>query len=480
MGTNKTRDVAVVLGAGMGGLLAARVLADFYDIVLIVERDSLPTGPLPRRGVPHGRQPHALTMRSTQILAEWFPGFLDDLEAAGAMVWKDGDLSRLNMTFRGHRFVNSGTIPDPTSLAIYCVSRPMLEWAVRQRVQAITNVEIIDGHDVVDLVSTPDGDRVTGVRICNRTDGDERTLRADAVVDATGRGSRTPVFLERLGYPRPAEDELVVHSAYASMPVRIPPEAMREVIVHIAPHARCPLAFIMFGCENGVYLVGAGSVSGEPLPSEASALLDFAAKLAPPHALAAARAGDRLAEVTIHRFPSSRWRRYDKLSRIPAGLLVFGDAICSINPVYGQGITLAAIESVILRQSLQRNRGDVSRVFFRASAKEIRKAWQTAAGSDLALPHVNGRPTLTMRINNAYMDRVLAATESDRTVTEQFLKVVGIVDKPSRLLRPSIIARVIRAHLRPPRATVVTSVSQQPDAVRAVVSEHLADTRFWS
>ncbi|OBJ53730.1 2-polyprenyl-6-methoxyphenol hydroxylase-like oxidoreductase, partial [Mycobacterium sp. 1423905.2] len=382
METRKSRDVAVVLGAGMGGLLAARVLADFYDLVVIIERDSLPAEPLPRRGVPQGRQPHALTMRATQILGELFPGFLDELVAAGATVWNDGDLSRLCMVIGGHRFVDSGTLPDPASVALYCATRPLLEFKVRQRVQVLANVEIIDGHDVVGLTATARRDRVTGVRIARtRASGHHRTLWASTVVDATGRGSRAPAFLEDLGYGRPAEDELVVRTAYASMPVRIPPETMREVIINIAPHAGCDSSFLMFSCENGVSLVGVASVSGEQLPSEGTALLDFAAELAPPHALIAARAGDPLAEVSTHRFASSRWRRYDKMSRMPAGFLVFGDAICSVNPVYGQGITLAAIQSMVLRQCLQRGCSDLQRKFFRTSAKEIRKAWQTATVS---------------------------------------------------------------------------------------------------
>ncbi|QNI09405.1 FAD-dependent monooxygenase [Mycobacterium kubicae] len=474
MEADVSRGVAVVLGAGMGGLLAARVLADFYDIVLMVERDSLPVEPVPRRGVPQDRQPHALTMRSTQILAELFPGILDQLLAAGAMVWNDGDLSRLRMAVGGHQFVDWGTIPDPASVAIYCVSRPLLEWTLRQRVHQLTNVEIIDGHDVVGLTATSDRHQVTGVLIAESgRGGHARTLRADLVVDATGRGSRAPTFLEGLGYARPAEEELVVHTAYSTMPVRTPPGAMREMIVNLVPHPGCATSFVMFGCENGVYLVGACTVSGGQLPAKASELLDFANELAPPHALAAARAGDPVADVSTYRFASSRWRRYDKVARLPAGLLVFGDAICSVNPIYGQGITLATIEAIVLRRCLQRYPDDVPRRFFRASAKEIRKAWQTATGSDLALPQVKGRPPLITRINNAYLDRVLLATEIDRTVVQQFLRVISSMDPPSRLLRPSIIARVVYAHCRRRRAHNDASSQRMVPA-----QAHFVDSRF--
>lgn len=150
---------AVVLGASMGGLLAARVLADFYDRVTVVERDILPTDPVNRRGVPQGRLIHACLARLTQVLDELFPGFRDDLLAHGATSWDDGDFSKLYWSFGGHTLVQSGRPADaPTILS---PSRPVLEWNVRRRVQAIANVRFLEGHDVVGLTATPDRERVT-------------------------------------------------------------------------------------------------------------------------------------------------------------------------------------------------------------------------------------------------------------------------------------------------------------------------------
>jgi 2-polyprenyl-6-methoxyphenol hydroxylase-like FAD-dependent oxidoreductase len=155
-------ETAVVLGASIGGLLAARVLADFYSNVTVVERDTLPDAAVTRRGVPQGSLPHLPTARGAQILDELFPGFLDELVAGGARVWNDGDLSRLSVSFGGHRFLAAGTIPDPQSIVTYYVSRPFLEYSVRQRVHAMANVAILDGHDAVRLTSTRDQHRVTG------------------------------------------------------------------------------------------------------------------------------------------------------------------------------------------------------------------------------------------------------------------------------------------------------------------------------
>ena len=152
--TDTTRQRAIVLGASMGGLLAARVLADFCQTVTVIERDVLPTDPVNRRGVPQGRQIHALAARGSQILDELFPDFLDELVAGGAPIWDDGDYSKLCISVGGHQLVRSGTSPKPQSMSICFPSRPLLEWNVRRRARAIPNVTILDGHDVVGLTST--------------------------------------------------------------------------------------------------------------------------------------------------------------------------------------------------------------------------------------------------------------------------------------------------------------------------------------
>ncbi|MDT5278166.1 MAG: hypothetical protein QOE52_5127 [Mycobacterium sp.] len=452
--TGKTRQSAIVLGASMGGLLAARVLADFYQTVTLIERDALPTDPVNRRGVPQGRQTHALAARGSQILEELFPHFLDDLVAGGAPIWNNGDYSKLSISVGGHQLVKSGTSPKPGAMSICFLSRPFLEWNVRQRVRAIPNVTILDGHDVVGLTSTPNHDRVTGARIVHRDNGTETTLTADLVVDATGRGSRTPTFLEALGYGRPPEDELSIHLAYASQPLRIPPGAVPEHFIALFPEPGRPRIFGLIENENDTWMFAVGGMAGQEPPNQRADMLAFAADFAPAHAFAAISAAEPLGDVCRYRVPSNRWRRYDKLRRTPQGLLVFGDAICSFNPIYGQGMTIAAVEAMVLRDCLRSGERNLPRRFFRASATKIRVAWQTAVGSDLALPEIIGPRPLSMRITNAYLDRVMTAAETDPVVTQQFLQVIGMIDSPTRLLRPSIMLRLARTnrhrHTEPP------------------------------
>lgn len=437
-------ESAVVLGASISGLLAARVLADFYSTVTVVERDILPDGPVTRRGVAQGGLPHLPAARGAQIMGELFPGFVDELVAGGARVWNDGDLSRFWVSFRGHRFLRSGTIPDPDSMVSYYVSRPFIEWRLRRRVQAISNVEIVQGHDAVRLTSTPKHRRVTGVVLARRESGAETTMAGDLVVDATGRGSRAPVFLDALGYPRPREDRLTVHVSYAGMPVHLPSGTLREYLTFSGPEPSRPLCFAMFAGENDTYRLAVQTVAGEKAPANRTALLNCLAGMAPPHVLAAAYRAEPLADMTHYRFPSNRWRRYDKLARTPDGLIVVGDALCNFNPLYGQGMSVAAIEALILRQCLQQGDRNLPDRFFRVSAREIRVSWQAAVGSDLALPQIAGKRPLSLRLINAYLDRVLTAAETDPAVVQQFLRLMNLVDPPSQLLRPSIMRRVLQ------------------------------------
>ena len=245
----------VVLGASMGGLLAARVLADFFGTVTVVERDVLPDGPAIRRGVPQGRHVHVLLARGAQILDELFPGFLNELVADGAPVWNDGELSKLHLSFGGHEILRSGMIArEARALAVYMPSRPLLECLVRQRLQAIKNVTILDGHDAAELKSTADRNRVTGVRVVNRDSGAERELMADVVMNATGRGAHTSAFLESLGYGRPVEDHIVMHTTYVSQLLRIPRGTLKEMLVDISPAPGRPTGMFLTGYENDTWM----------------------------------------------------------------------------------------------------------------------------------------------------------------------------------------------------------------------------------
>jgi len=225
-------------------------------------------------------------------------------------------------------------------------------------------------------------------------------------------------------------------------------------MIAVFPEPGRPTTFGFISYENDTWMFGVGTMAGAEPPNRPADTVRFAADFAPPHVVEAIRAAEPLGEVVQHRVPSNRWRRYDKMRRTPDGLLVVGDAVCSFNPIYGQGMTLAAVEATVLRDCLRRGDDGLTRRFFRASAGKIRVAWQTAVGSDLALPEVVGPRPISMRISNALLEPVLTAVETDPVVAGQFMRVTGMLDAPSRLLRPSILLRVMRAQRRrPPEPT---------------------------
>jgi 2-polyprenyl-6-methoxyphenol hydroxylase-like FAD-dependent oxidoreductase len=433
----------------MGGLLAARVLADFFETVTIIERDELQDDPVVRRGVPQGRHVHVLLARGAQIFDELFPGILGELVADGAPVWDDGDLSKLHLSFGGHDILRSGKVTkEPQALAIHLPSRPFLEWHVRQRLQAMSNVTILSGHDVAQLMSTPDRRRVTGVRVVSRDDGAERELTADVVMDAMGRGAHTPAFLDALGYGRPVEDHIVMHTNYVSQLLRIPANTLNEMLVDIGPAPDRPAGMFLSGYEDNTWMFTVFGMVGNQPPRDLAGMLSFAEQYCPAHLFAAIRAAEPIGDVAHHHMPSSQWRRYDKMSRVPDGLLVCGDAICSFNPIYGQGMTVAALEAVALRACLRRGQTNLPRRYFRASAKPVRVAWQMVASLDLAFPAVAGKRSRYLRVASRLVDWALTASESDPVVAVRFFRVNSLIDAPIRLLHPVFVCRAAMVNLR--------------------------------
>jgi 2-polyprenyl-6-methoxyphenol hydroxylase-like FAD-dependent oxidoreductase len=439
---------AIVLGASMGGLLAARVLADFFETVTVVERDVLPDDPAVRRGVPQGRHVHVLLARGAQILNELFPGFLSELVADGAPVWDDGELSKLHLSFGGHDILRSGKVAkEPKALAIHMPSRPFLECHVRRRLQAMRNVTILSEHGLAELTTAPDRRRVTGVRVVD-SDGGERELTADVVMDAMGRSAHTPALLERLGYGRPVEDHIVMHTNYVSQLLRIPHGTLAEMLVDIGPAPDRPAGMFLSGYEDDTWMFTVFGMAGHQPPGDLAGMLSFAQEYCPDHLIAAMRAAEPVSEVAHHHMPSSQWRRYDKMPELPDGLLVCGDAICSVNPIYGQGMTLAALEAAALRKCLHGGTADLPRRYFRASAKPLGVAWQMVASSDLAFPEVAGRRSRWMRIATQLVDWAMAASESDLVVAVRFFRVNSLIDSPIRLLHPAFLYRVATVNLR--------------------------------
>ncbi|WP_405097041.1 FAD-dependent oxidoreductase [Micromonospora sp. NBC_01412] len=428
---------AVVLGASMGGLIAARVLSDAYDTVTIVDRDILPEVAAPRRGVPQSRQLHVLLARGRQALDELFDGLSDELHRAGApLVDLNGQVHWCNDGYPMRR--------SPSQLIGVGVSRPLLERTVRARVERLGNVRFRPPAEATGLLSTDDRRRITGVLVTPR-DGAAYRLDADLVVDACGRASRTPGWLTALGCPAPAEQRVAVDVTYVTRNYERDPrhlDGLLGALTNAVPGR--PRTGIVAAQEDGRFGVALAGVLGEQPPLDDEGYARFAESLGLPLISRLVREATPVGEPALMRYPASVRRRYERLRRFPLGYLVFGDALCSFNPVYGQGMTVAATEGLLLRTLLAGDRDRLWRRFFRGAGKLIDGPWSIAVGTDLRFPEVTGRRTVRVRLVNAYVHRLHAAARTDAVLGTAFLRVLNLVDPPHRLLRPAIVRRVLR------------------------------------
>jgi 2-polyprenyl-6-methoxyphenol hydroxylase-like FAD-dependent oxidoreductase len=443
---SQSGERVVVLGGSMTGILAARVLAEYYPEVLVVDRDTVLGIGETRRGAPHAIHAHALHARGHMVLEELFPGLTDGLVSAGVPTCDYGEM---------HWFMNGRRLQSSrTGLLSVMAPRPKLEEHIRLRVAALPNVTFLERHDILGVVATPSRERIIGARVQPRDNGTgENTMEADLVVDATGRGSRTPAWLEGFGYRRPEEEHMKIGLAYTTRHYGMYPGMLDGIpsINSIATPAYPRGAFFGKIGTNLCNLSLTGILGDHP-PTDPDAFLDFVRSLPVPDIYETVRHAQPLMDPVRFRFPTSVRRRYEKLSRFPARLLVMGDAVCSFNPVYGQGMSVAALEAEALRRYLRRGTAPQPGQFFADVARILDAPWEISASGDLAFSGVEGRRTVKVQVGNAYMALLQHAATKDAKVTEGFMRVAGLLDPPAALMRPQMFSRVLRYAVRWPGA----------------------------
>jgi 2-polyprenyl-6-methoxyphenol hydroxylase-like FAD-dependent oxidoreductase len=445
--SEQTGRRALVLGGSVGGLLAARALSDSFHHVTVVDRDDL-EGTGPRKGVPQGLHAHGLLAKGREELEEMFPGLTADLADAGAL---PTDLANLHW-HNGERPMRR----TPVDALMLGVSRPALEDYVRARVRALPNVDVRSGCEAVGLLATADRSTVIGATVLELAGGREEELNADLVVDATGRGNRGAVWLGQLGYDAPAEDVVRAGLVYASREYhrRALPSGSAGVVTGLSPD--CPHGVAMLPMEGERWIMTLAGFDHDMPPIDDDGFAAFARRFPIPDVRDVVDNAPPLTAPKRYRAPASVRRRFERMRQLPDGYIAFADAMCSFNPIYGQGMTVAAVESVVLRHCLRRPEGDLPRRFYAAAAKVIDIPWDIAVGGDLAFPAVEGRRTLRIRILNAYMRKVLRATEVDPAVTRAFLQTIHHTHPPQRLFTPGLLRRVLFAAGAPAAAPAPT------------------------
>jgi uncharacterized protein (TIGR02246 family) len=471
---------AVVLGAGIAGLLTARVLSEFYESVTVLERDRLPDHPAQRKGVPQGHHLHNFLSRGTQVIGELLPGFLDELVAAGAVAVNDGTLSGIYARIGGYELCRTGRLTDPRALAVYQASRPFMEFHLRRRVSAIANITILDDHEAVEPLIGAEG--VMSVRTTNRRTAMASNVSADLVIDATGRAARTPVLLDSHGFGCP-QTRIESTWGYSSQLLRIPEGRIAERMVFVNQGTRAPVALLVAYEADTWMLAVARRVDCGPPPTNFVESLAAAEQILPATTMAALRDATPLRDIAISRSTAALWRRYDQTPSLPQGLLVVGDALCHLNPIYGQGMTMAALQALALRDCLCAGGTDhLAPRFYDAAAAAIGPVWAMNAANDRVRSPGTPR-TLRRRLRGWTQKAALQAAANDIRVAEKFFRVTSLVDPPSRLQDPRLLRRILLVSLRHPRGTPRVIAGDQPqiaslsradeEAIRALIDRQV-------
>lgn len=432
-------DRAVVVGGGIAGLVAARVLSDYYDEVRLIERDKLPPQAVSRGGVPQGRHVHGLLMRGAQMLDRLFPGFTHELERNGAprVHWMRDTLQLLGGGF---------TPAYDSGIETVACSRPFLEHHLRGRVAALPNITIETGCKAVGLVTDVTHSRVTGVRLAPRhsthpTDHD--VLSADLVVDASGRGSTAPAWLREHSYATPPETHIDAGLGYATRVYTLRDgydPGWKAILMMTTPER--PRGGVLTRIEHDRWVLTLAGTAGDYPPTDEAGLTAFAHSIPAPPLHEALAHAEPLTPIYGYRRTDNRLRHFEKLERLPFGFVVMGDAVCAFNPVYGQGMTAAALGAGVLENWLRANE-DVPYgnplAFQKRLAAVNADPWMMATTEDLR--YTNGEQPLTTKLINGYTDWLMRAAVDVPEIAQAFLQVLHLVKPSASLFDPRLLVK---------------------------------------
>ncbi|HZQ09930.1 MAG TPA: FAD-dependent monooxygenase [Anaerolineae bacterium] len=435
---------AVVIGASMAGLLAARVLANHYRQVILIERDDLPDAPSPRNGVPQARHAHLLLIRGRQILDQLFPGLVDALIAEGAFALDIG------MDFQA--FLAAGWTPRiATGLVTISCSRDLLETRLRQRLATLPTIQFLEKSDAIGLVIDKEQNRVTHVRVRSReASHDLRELPAQLIVDASGRSSHSSEWLTALGYPVPPETTVNAFLGYASRiyAAPTPPLSNWKALVVQARAPSPGRGGVILPLEGNRWIVTLAGYGRNYPPTHEEGFLEFASSLPVPDLYEAIRHAEPLSPISGYQRTENHWRHFEQLANLPENLFFIGDSVCAFNPVYGQGMTNAAMSALTLDQALRTKDGGSSYPFQKQLAKQNETPWLLATTEDYRYPTTQGpKLGLSTRLAHWYLKQLIETLTDEPEVFLTFLEVLHLVRPPSVLGSAPIVAKVMRHSL---------------------------------
>jgi len=460
---------AIVIGGSMAGMCAARILADHFDKVTIVDRDRYPDGAFERAGVPQSRHVHVLLARGRIELENLFPGFEQTMLSRGAIDTDFGwDFAALRVTGWAPREVYG--------IKLLHASRVLLEAVVRELLRKHRNLAFIEGTRITELIANENRSRVLGVKTIASDDrATTGELRADLVVDASGRSSKAPNWLQDLGLPAP--DEIVVdsHSGYASRWFNAPtgdrrPKEWWWKGAWVDPKIdENPYAGVLFPVENDRWVVTIAGVGKNYPPADEAGYTEMLSRLRSPLLAEAVKLAEPISDVYAARSMANRWRRYDQWPARLDGFVALGDSACAFNPVYGQGMTTGALSALTFRDVIAKyglDHPELPRKFQIAQAELQEAPWGMATGADFAVPGVTGHRPIASRLFDPFFALIMQHSADDPVVRMTVGKVIHMLRPPSDLFTPAFLGRaavnVVRGIAK--RKPIETSFSPMPPA----------------
>lgn len=441
---------AIVIGGSMAGLLAARVLSDHFDQVTILDRDHFPDGPEVRKGVPQAHHIHILLVRGRQILEQLFPGLDAELIAGGVkpLEWGHDSIS----------LIAAGWIPRfHSGLHSYTVSRAFLEWSIHRRIAANSRIHIMEGCEAVGLLTDSSRASVTGVQVrFRRGSGEngegEQSIYGDLVVDASGRSSHTPEWLKTLGYEAPQETVVNSFVGYATGLFERPANFNGDwkLMAVFAKPPTISRGGIIAEIETGQWIVSLGGAARDYPPTEEAAFMDFCRTLASPQFYEMIKDAEPVSPIYGYQRTANQLRHYERLTRWPENFVVTGDAVCGFNPIYGQGMTVAGLDALLLDSCLrQQQTGNGTRgmglTFQKRLAKSNEGPWLLATGEDFRYPTTEGgTPDAMTRLMHRYVDRVMDLLPEDEELCKIFFNVTHLMEPATALFQPYVLKEVVR------------------------------------
>lgn len=438
------KEKAVIIGGGISGKLAARVLSAFFQEVIVLERDPEPQGPLPRKGAPQGEHVHALLFAGANGLEELFPGITEKFIESGAVkINSTQDLAWFHHGVWKLRFAGDYTTILQT--------RPHLEWQIEQYMKRIPNVSIQYGQIVKDYLYMEEEKRITGVEI---TDGSEsiRTIHADLVVDASGASSFSSKWLNQREVHIP-EEQVKIDLCYVTKTVQLPDNKNRDWAIKLVypnpPHEK--MGGVISKVEGNRYIVSYmgyhHEINEKDLLKSDNSFIELAKKLPKLDIYQELKKATALSSTSIYRVPKISWRRFDQSKNLPKGLLLIGDTICRIDPFFAQGMSIAVLEALELKKWLtnqtQTNQ-QVIEAFHKQTGKIISPIWNMVITEDFRYPATVGKKPAGLSIQQWYAKNIFLLSSKNQSIYEAFIKVMNLLRPTSSLMHPRIIKSVLK------------------------------------